>query len=257
MPWSKSVLKKLDAQKQVLEFTPHRFDLGTPDQALEYLKSKKHGSDFEMSEALREQTGIDQLEEATQQENVELKALEKLKEIQEQAYKEGYQLGLDEGRTRAYEQNNALITEKLRIFDEIISSISRMKTDFVTFNENHVVELLFMLAEKIAQQELERNNEAVIKIIQNAVALAQDEENISVKISSSQFEFIEEAKRRTGREFEFLKKVKFEPSPDLKPGGCLVETNFGEVDARIAQRLQLLWENLKENMPKLKTKLEG
>ena len=257
MPWSKSVLKKNEAQKVVLDFTPHRFDLGTPNQALEYLQSKKHGSDFEMSEAIRQKTGIDQLEEATHLENVELKALEKLKEIQEQAYKEGYQLGLDEGRTKAYEQNNAVIQEKLKTFDEIIVAISKMKTDFVIFNENHVVELLFHMSEKIAQQELERNNEAVIKIIQNAVALAQDEEDISVKISASQFEFIEEAKKRTGREFEFLKKVKFEPSPDLKPGGCLVETNFGEVDARIAQRLQLLWDNLKENMPKLKTKLEG
>ena len=87
MQWSnanrvaKSVLSKEMAEKTVLEFVPVRFDLGTPEQALNYLAEKGKGSDFRMNDAVRVQTGIDQVEKGTEEERVEVAALEKLKEI--------------------------------------------------------------------------------------------------------------------------------------------------------------------------------
>ena len=84
---------------------------------------------------------------------------------------------------------------------------------------------------------------------------SQDEEEIRVQVPQSQFDFISALKNETGREFEFLKKIKFEGNSEIRAGGCLVETNFGEVDARVEQRIASLWETLKENLPRIKTKL--
>ncbi|RYZ63978.1 MAG: flagellar assembly protein, partial [Proteobacteria bacterium] len=64
--------------------------------------------------------------------------------------------------------------------------------------------------------------------------------------------FIEELKKQTGRNFEFLKKVKIEASPEVTNGGCIVQTNYGEVDARVEQRIDSLWAAFQENMPKVK-----
>ncbi|MNU00700.1 flagellar assembly protein H [compost metagenome] len=68
---------------------------------------------------------------------------------------------------------------------------------------------------------------------------------------------MEELKKETGREYEFIKKTRFEPSADITDGGCIVETNYGEVDARIEQRLEQLWSVLEENIPKVKDKIAG
>lgn len=267
MPWSnrsnsnnrisKGVLAKEIAEKTVLEFVPMRFDLGTPEQALNYLSEKSKGSDFRMNDAIRIQTGIDQFEQKSDEEKIEVAALEKLKEIQENAYQEAYALGLDEGRKKAFEKVSSEIAERLEHFDTLLNSIKNLKTEMASFNEAHLIKLTFQMAARLAQTELKGNNEAIISILHNVVALAQDEEDITVRVSESQFKFLEELKSETGRELEFLKKIKFEPGDDISDGGCIVETNYGEVDARIEQRIEQLWEALAESIPKVKDKVAG
>lgn len=264
MPWSnrasrfsKSVLSKEVAEKTVLEFVPVRFDLGTPEQALNYLAEKSKGSDFRMNDAIRVQTGIDQFEQKSDEEKVEEAALEKLKEIQESAYQEAYALGLEEGRKKAFEKVTSEITERMDHLDGLLNGIKELKKEMTTFNESHLVQLVFHMASRLAKMELNGNNEAIIQILRDAVGLSQDEENITVRVSSSQFEFLEELKKETGRELEFIKRIRFEPSEEISDGGCIVETNYGEVDARIEQRVEQLWSVLSENMPKVKNRIAG
>lgn len=261
MQWSNrnssTVLSKEVAEKTVLEFVPVRFDLGTPEQAMNYLAEKKKGSDFRMNDAVRVQTGIDQVEKVSEEQKVEEAALEKLKEIQEQAYQEAYQLGLEEGRKEAFENVSGEIAEKLQSLDQLLLAIKDIKTEMASFNESHLLKLTFMMAARLAKTELQSNNEAMISILRDAVGLAQDEEDVTVHVSPSQFEFLEQLKQETGRDFEFIKKIHFEPSGDVTDGGCIVETNYGEVDSRIEQRVEQLWTVLSENMPKVKDRIAG
>ncbi|WP_374075566.1 FliH/SctL family protein [Bdellovibrio bacteriovorus] len=263
MQWSntnrvaKSVLPKEVAEKTVLEFVPVRFDLGTPEQALNYLAEKGKGSDFRMNDAVRVQTGIDQVEKVSEEEKVEAAALEKLKEIQEGAYKEAYTLGLEEGRKEAFEIVSAEIAERMQTLDVLLNTIKDMKKEMASFNESHLLQLVFRMASRLAKTELQGNNDAMVQILRDAVSLSQDEENITVHVSQAQFEFLEELKKETGREFEFVKRIRFEPNQEVSDGGCIVETNYGEVDARIEQRIEQLWTVLSENMPKVKNRIAG
>ncbi|MBO9666252.1 MAG: flagellar assembly protein [Bdellovibrio sp.] len=252
---TKAVLSKEVADKTVLEFVPMRFDLGTPEQAMNYLAQKKAGSDFRMNDAIRVQTGIDQVEQVSEEEKIEAAALDKLKEIQEAAYQEAYNLGLEEGRKEAFEKVSAEIAERMQGLDELLLGVKELKSEMASFNESHLIKLAFHMAGRLAKAELETNNEAMVQILRDAVGLAQDEENITVHVSQDQFEFLETLKKETGRDFEFAKKIRFEPSADIKAGGCIVETNYGEVDARIEQRMEQLWSVLSENMPKVKDKV--
>ncbi len=255
MPWSKAVLTKIAAREVVLEYVPKKFELGTPKQALEYLEHKKRGADFRLNETIRVQTGVDAIEKENEEEKVEARALELLKEIQESAYKEAYDLGISEGRHEAFTKFTREIEAKLSDTENLLKSLEDAKKEIINFNEAHMVQLVFQVATKIARVEVERNDQAVVEILRSAITLAQDEEEITVRISPEQHEFVEELKKQSGRQFEFLKKVKFEPSPEVSIGGCIVETNYGEVDARVEQRIQSLWNVFLENMPKVKPKV--
>lgn len=257
MPWSKSVLKKSEASAQVLEYNPTKFELGTPSQAMDYLEAKKHGSDFRMSDVVRQQTGVEELELQSDEQLVEDRALEKLQQIQEKAYKEGYALGLDEGRKKAFEENARVISERLDEMSKLISSISSMKKEVLNHNEAHMIQLLFHMASKLAQAHLEMDHTPIVEIIRQAVELAQGEESVTIHVSNTQIEFLENLKNQQKVEFDFMQKVKFVADESLKPGGCIVETNYGEVDASIERRVQQLWAHLKENLPRVKPKLVG
>lgn len=252
-----AVLTKEMAENTVLEFVPVRFDLGTPEQALNYIAEKKKGSDFRMNDAVRMQTGVDIVEQNNEEEKVEAAALEKLKEVQENAYKEAYALGLEEGRTKAFQEVSADIAERMETLDQLLGTLKDMKKDMASFNEAHLIKLMFQMASRLAKKELENDNDAIVGILRDAVALAQDEEDITVHVSPGQFAFLEELKKETGREFEFLKKMKFEPNEEVVDGGCIVETNYGEVDARIEQRVAQLWSVVSEIIPKVKDRIAG
>ena len=77
-----------------------------------------------------------------------------------------------------------------------------------------------------------------------------------IYVSNQQIEFLEKLKVEGKVEFDFLEKVKLIGNDKILPGGCIVETNYGEVDAQIEQRVEQLWTHLKDNMPRVKTKLE-
>ena len=61
-----------------------------------YLEKKKEkGSDFRMSDVIKVQTGIQKIETHMSEEDIENRVLARLKEVQETAFQEAYQLGLD------------------------------------------------------------------------------------------------------------------------------------------------------------------
>lgn len=252
MRWSKSILKCEQAESVILEFVPQKFNLGTPLQALEYLSEKKTGSDFRMNDVSRVQTGVDQIEESNEEQRVEEKSLEKLKSIQETAYAEAYKLGLDEGKKVAFEKSSQEINSRMSELDVVLNKIKQIKTEMMAQNEAHFIRLVFQIASRIAMETLEEKPDAIITVIRQAALEAQQEENVKVQVSSKQFVFIEEMKHHTGQEYDFLKKIRFEPNEKITSGGCIVETNYGEVDARVEQRLEQLWKGLYQQSPKVK-----
>lgn len=257
MQWSRAYLPKEIAEKKVLEFVPQKLDLGTPEAALEYLEHKKHGSDFRMNEHVQVQTGVSEIETMTESEKSEARALELLAEIQQNAYQEAYQLGLDEGRKKAFEEHSAAITGNLAQLADSLAAIGNVKHEIVASNEAHMMKLLFHMASRLAGAHLEADQNAILEVLKNALQLASDDENVRVQLNPAQLEFVEEVRKRTGREFEFLKKLRLEPNPSVRPGGCVVETNYGEIDARVEQRVQQLWESVAELAPRVKERIEG
>jgi flagellar assembly protein FliH len=244
------------AQKTVLEYRPPKIDRGVPSTALEsYERTRTQGSDFRMSEIIRLQTGLNQIEETNFEEEVEKKTLERLKEVQESAYQEAYQLGLQEGKKEAFEQASALIDQQMKELGDLIDSILKMKTELLAQNERHLVELAFHMAQRLAAYEISVDPAATLSIVRQAVEMAQSEEKIVVQVNPSQIEYFETLRNETGRDFEFLKKIKLEPNDQLKQGGCVVISNYGEVDSRFEERVKKLWSGLEEVLPRLKQKL--
>lgn len=256
MPWSKNYLPKEIASSKVLEFVPQKIELGTPETALQYLHAKR-GSDFRMNEQVQIHTGVDQLERASDEERAERRALEIMADMQEKAYQEAYQLGLDDGRKKAFEENLLLIETKMKEFEDLIQTLSRLKEEILAHQEAHMMKLLFHMASRIATREIAQDDKLIVEIIRNAVSVAQGEEEVRVQVNPSQLEFIETLRNQTGRDVEFLKKIRFEPNPEISVGGCVVETNYGEIDARIETRIAQLWEGIVDTIPKVKQKVSG
>lgn len=237
----------------ILNYVPKQFEFGTPNTALDYLREKEKGSDFIMSDVLRQTTGVDAIEKQSEETKIENKVLEKLAIVQEDAYEKAYQLGLEEGLSKAFLEKTAQINYDLTELETLMSRLTTLKEEMVRQNESHLVQLVYDIARRIAFDHIEEKPEVVISVIKDAIEMAQAEEEVNVLVASSQVDFLEKMKSQLGREFEFLKQVKFQVSDQVTPGGCIIETNFGVVDARIEERVNKLWTELKQALPRVKS----
>lgn len=258
MQWFSLIKVKSESDNvTVMEYTPKQIQLGTPDQALNYLDNKEKGSDFVMSDVLRKTTGIEQIEKQTEQQKVELLALEKVATIQEQAYEEGFKLGQEEGFKSASDKKISELEHGIQQLAETLQALSVIKSELAVQSEAHIVKLVYQIAEKIAFDHIDQHPEVVLSVIKNAIEIAQVEQDITVLVSAEQVEFLEKMKMMTGRDFDFLKNVKFQQSERVRSGGCIVETNYGIIDSRVEERTEKLWEEFKEMLPKVKSSLAG
>lgn len=253
-----NVLKKsneasLSSDISILNYVPKQFQFGTPGAALDYLREKEKGSDFVMSDVLRQTTGVDSIEKMSEENKIENKVLEKLALIQSDAYQKAFDLGLLEGHEKAYNQKTNDINHSLTELENMMTHLAHLKEEMIRQNESHIVKLVYDIAKRIALDHIEEKPEIVLSVIKNAIEMAQADEEVNVLICSEQLDFLEQMKDKAGRDSEFLKKVKFQVSDQVTSGGCIIETNFGVVDARIGERVNKLWSEMKQALPRVKS----
>lgn len=256
---AKTVLTKEEADKIALDYAPKKFPLAISPIAVDFVQyqSKQEQPSFHIDRLVANQTGIDELERLSIEEKVEKEALARLKNLEEEAYHEAYQLGLQEGTEKAFLEQSEIISEKLGHLDRILSKIQNLKVDLVNFNEAHIMRLIFYMAKRLMLDEVAANPESVLTVVQQAIANAQSEEDVVIRVSPMDFSFIETIKEKMGKEYDAIRKAKIESSDDITNGGCVIATNFGDVDAQVEKRLEQLWEAISEKVPKLKPVVGG
>lgn len=239
----------------VLEYKPKDFAVVTPAAALEYIIQKKDGSDFTMSDVLRQTTGVAEIEKQSKEQKIEDLALEKVALIQEQAYAQGFELGKTEGHKEAFEKTTAEINSGLDQVNKLIEKMTLIKSELIHQNETHMMTMIYQIAEKLAFDHIQSHPDIILSVIKKSIEIAQADEDVTVSIAPEQLDFLEKMKTQNQREFEFLKNIKLQAVVGIESGGCIVETNYGIIDARIAERTNKLWDEIKQALPKVKLKV--
>src|SRR5690606_14977394 len=147
--------------KTVMDYLPKKLSLNITTQARDFVVSQPQeaGSSFRISELIEQQTGIQELQKASIEKKIEIKALEKLKEIQEAAYREAYNIGLEEGQKKGYEETKEVIAEQLQAINELINKFVHIKEEVLQRNESQIVDMIYYLASKIAYFEIEKKQD--------------------------------------------------------------------------------------------------
>lgn len=245
------ILSKEDAENRVMEYAPREFPARYSEAAVEFVKfqSELENPEFKIDRVVSITTGIAEMEKVTLSERVEAEALERLKGMQEEAYKQGYDLGRDEGQEVAYREKIEDLSARLSNVDAVVGTLEDLKFEMIKQNEISFVKLIYQIASKIAMAEIQQKPELVLSVLQQAVAGSIDEEQITIRLAQSDLDFIEQTKSNLTQDFQFIKRAKLEASAEIEPGGCLILTNFGQVDATLKKRFEKVWSEIEEKIP--------
>jgi flagellar assembly protein FliH len=251
----KSIMKPEDMHSGVLNYTPKSIIYEVPKQILPFLKDQKEDNapPFILSQMTSDHTGLSELERIAFQDKIETGVLEKLKTVEEKAYAEAYALGLADGEKKAFTEGKDSINTALQSLMQIGESLTRVKTDLITQNEAHLIKTLFHIAQALAMKAIREDESNILAVLKKAVESAQAEEEVTIKLNPSDQAFLEKVKSESGHPLERIQKVKLEVNESITRGGCIVETNYGAIDATVEQRVSKLWQTLEAKIPKVQS----
>jgi flagellar assembly protein FliH len=249
----KPVIKPKQDEVQYLVYEPRALNVPVPEQAVPFARSQEADMDrpFKISDLVAEKTKLSDLEKQNFQARVQGEVLSRLKVVEEKAYAEAYSLGLKEGQEKGFNDMTAEIKKQTDQLQEIVDSIVNQKKEITMANEKHLIQTLFHVAKALALDEIKANPEHIKAVVVQALENAQSEEEIILRMNPSDSQFLEKIKGSAGNPFEKMSRLKVEPSESITPGGVIVETNYGIVDATVETRVLKIYQALMSKVPSL------
>ncbi len=171
----------------------------------------------------------------------EQKALEIKESVREEAYKEGFEEGFKKG-----EEEVKRLIERLHV---IINSAIDKRKEIIENAEAQLIDLVLLIARKVVKTISEEQKNVVIENIKEALKKVKGEAEITIRVNINDLELTSKQKEQFIKMVEDLKNVRVEEDSRVDPGGCIIETSFGDIDARIQTQLNIIEEKIREIAP--------
>ncbi len=153
-----------------------------------------------------------------------------------------YQQGFNEGQKKTREELEQLFTQSLLDkYAELNIVISKLDEKILLYEkefENLVVDLSFLLAEAVTRREIEKQSNITITL-KDAVKKILGANEVIIKLNPDDHQEIAGSADAIFKDDSFS-RIKFEADERIEKGGCFVETEIGNVDARLSTQLNEL-----------------
>jgi len=161
-------------------------------------------------------------------------AKEKSQDVYEKAYEKGFRNGQSEGEAKALEEVKALLAY-LKDLGQVIA-LSQEKS--IASAEESVGRLALAVASKIVKREIEIDETVVQNIVRESLEAVKGVKTIKLRVNARDMDRIRDHKDVLLRAADGISDFEIIEDPRVEQGGCIVETGFGVLDARIESQLQ-------------------
>jgi flagellar assembly protein FliH len=173
-----------------------------------------------------------------------------------QAEKEAYAKGYAAGRDEGYEEGKAeakRLVERLHI---IISKAIDKRNEILAESETQVINLVLLIVKKVIKVISENQKNVVINNVVQALRKLKSRGDVVIRVNLADLELTTEHVKDFMGMVEHLKSITVLEDSTVDRGGCVIETDFGQIDARISSQLHEIEEKILEMMP-IRSKGEG
>ncbi len=220
-----AVMKKMDLYKANVIKADNVIDSGKPVSLLCVFNNG-------------EGTGIHPPEDADLLPVSEMSEKEKLKNEMEQhlsrvsddSYRKGFNEGVDFQKKEVLPVMNAI--------SAMTKTIPLIRKDIIAKTEEQIVKLSLAIAEKVINQEVATRKDVVLGVLKGVLNNISETEGMKIRLNPQDFRYIMEVKKDFLQSIDGVRNVVFEEDVSIKRGGVVVETMFGEVDARLESQLK-------------------
>lgn len=158
----------------------------------------------------------------------------KVNSIHERAKNEG----IEEGREKGYEAGFAEVRRLSAQLHYMISGVLQRRDEIIASLETDLIDLTLLIARKVVKVLSENQKDIVIYNTLEALKKMRSRGTVTLRVSPDDFDVTTKNKELFVAEVERLEGIHVVEDHTVQRGGCIVETEFGEIDARISSQLR-------------------
>ena len=224
----------------------------------------KEAEDAAFQEVKRRTDEAQSLKRAAQDEaeNLVAEAKQKAKEIEdasrlafETERKEAEERGRAAGRETGFAEGKAEVERLIERTQTVLERAQDKRAEILGETEQEIIDLVLLISRKVIKVISENQRNVVISNVVQALRKVKGRGNIIIRVNMADVKLTTEHVKDFIKMLEGSKSIQVVEDSTVDPGGCLIETDFGEIDARISSQLAELETKILEISP-IKSKVK-
>jgi flagellar assembly protein FliH len=151
--------------------------------------------------------------------------------------KASYRLGYEEGLKKGIEIQKQEALHMVQALTNTTRELDSLKKNILENAEREIVELAIVIAEKVVHQEVLTNRDVIQAVLKDAIKSIVDKEELKIRLNPHDYRYMLEIKADFFHIIDGVKHITFEEDENIQRGGAIIESLFGEVDARVDKQL--------------------
>ncbi|HCC36835.1 MAG TPA: flagellar assembly protein FliH [Treponema sp.] len=218
----------------------------------------KEAEEAAFQEVKRKTDEAQSLKRAAQDEaeKIVAEAGKKAKEIEEASRlsfqaerKEAEERGRTAGREAGFEEGKAEVQRLIERTQIVLERAQDKRAEILAETEQEIIDLVLLISRKVIKVISENQRNVVISNVVQALRKVKGRGNIIIRVNMTDVKLTTEHVKDFIQLLEGVKSIQVIEDSSVDPGGCIIETDFGEIDARISSQLAELENKILEISP--------
>jgi flagellar assembly protein FliH len=157
--------------------------------------------------------------------------------------------GFKEGREAGYAEGEAEANRLIERLQTMLERARSRREEILAETEQQIVDLALLIARKVIKIISETQKEVVKANVAEALRKVKDRGDIIIRVNLADLKLATEHVNNFIQKMEGAKGIQVAEDSTVDPGGCIIETDFGEIDARISSQLAELEDKIRDISP--------
>jgi flagellar assembly protein FliH len=168
-------------------------------------------------------------------------AISQQKEAEERGFLEGHETGFNEGKAEVER-----LIERTQV---VLERAQDKRAEILAEAERQLIDLALLISRKVVKILSENQKEVLIANVSEALKKVKAKGEVIIRVNTADMKLTTEHTKEFIQLLEGTNTIQVQEDTSVDVGGCIIETEFGEIDARISSQMAELEAKILEIAP--------
>jgi len=157
--------------------------------------------------------------------------------------------GREEGKEAGFAEGKAEVERLVARTQTMLERAQNKRGEILAETEKEIIDLVLLISRKVVKVISENQEGVIISNIIQALRKVKSKGTCLIKVNMEDLQLATEHKEEFIKLVEGVKDIQIMEDTTVDKGGCIIQTEFGEIDARISSQLAELESKILELSP--------